>query len=267
MTDRLHVPLALALLMVLGPGLADAASPHPRPDIVQAFATPELDLIAIVGNELCRAKAKGADPMACDPRTEVVVFLGDERLALRQKNRNLLWGELPEDLTPGSYPLLVIADTKRHRLARLDVTIGAVGPPGPAGPEGPVGPTGDEGPAGPKGQAGPGGPPGPSGPPGLSNYTKVLGPYATTSIGDRGTNTREAVCPPGTSVLSGGFFYTQQPIGPPAAQFGPILVTRSYPRTDSTWRVEFKNFSHFSLDLGARAYAVCATVASSTTAR
>ncbi len=122
--------------------------------------------------------------------------------------------------------------------------LGATGPPGPPGPPGPIGPIG---------------PQGPPGHPGITNYIRVFGPFIRLTIGAFGAASRTAICPAGTKVLGGGHSYSQPSIGPPAAQFGPILVTQSEAKSDDRWTVEFTNYSHFTLEFFGQAFAICAT--------
>ena len=82
---------------------------------------------------------------------------------------------LPNDITPGTYRLGLVARSFGRFWGgsdMVDITIGAVGPQGAAGPMGPMGPAGPEGPVGP---AGPTGPAGPAGPQGLQGVQGVPG--------------------------------------------------------------------------------------------
>ncbi len=86
---------------------------------------------------------------------------------------------------------------------------GPPGPPGPPGPKGDTGAQGPEGPVGPQGIQGPIGPQGIQGPPGIttlvgSTYV-VVGPAKTSGPGADASETSQADCNPGDTVLSGGY--------------------------------------------------------------
>jgi len=73
------------------------------------------------------------------------------------------------------------------------------GPAGPAGQSGPAGPQGAQGREGDQGRQGT------QGPPGMSDYQVVSGTPVLSSGGGINLDSAYAYCPPGTSVLGGGF--------------------------------------------------------------
>ena len=111
------------------------------------------------------------------------VTLGGLELVVVSFGPSELLAELPPDLPPGSYELVVSRGHGNKRSDAFDVTLGAVGP---AGPEGPRGPQGIEGPPGLPGPQGPPGPPGPQGPPRVPRARRGLrglrGPRAAEAV-------------------------------------------------------------------------------------
>ena len=89
-----------------------------------------------------------------------VVNLGATPLAVTSFSPTAITANLPTDLAPGSYHLMVVAAGVFPRVGLLDLTIGNVGPQGAAGPPGPQGLQGPQGPAGLQGIAGVAGPAG-----------------------------------------------------------------------------------------------------------
>src|SRR4029079_5912529 len=93
-------------------------------------------------------------------------------------------------LPPGTYRLTIarIGDSPTSgRTVSVDVTLGAVGPPGPRRDIGPPGPQGETGPAGPQGLQGVAGPTGPAGPQGQTGAQGQTGPQGPIArIGPQG---------------------------------------------------------------------------------
>lgn len=79
------------------------------------------------------------------------VTLGGLPLVVLWSNREQIEAQLPDDLAPGSYLLVVARNPRRIPFYLFDVTIGAAGPQGEPGPEGDRGPQGEPGPPGPPG--------------------------------------------------------------------------------------------------------------------
>ena len=108
--------------------------------------------------------------------TTPLVQLGPISLTLAQPTTaTTIIANLPADLTPGSYELLVSFGNSTTQEASFDVTIGAAGPPGPPGATGPAGPAGAAGATGPAGPAGAIGATGPAGPAGAAGATGPAG--------------------------------------------------------------------------------------------
>jgi hypothetical protein len=99
------------------------------------------------------------------------VFLGSLSLTVVSATATAILTELPANLAPASYRLLVISSGKNPPYATSVVTIGAVGPQGPAGENGAPGSAGPAGPQGLTGPVGPQGPPGPQGPAGPGGFS------------------------------------------------------------------------------------------------
>jgi hypothetical protein len=136
---------------------------------------------------------------------------------------------------------------------------GATGPQGAAGPQGAMGPAGADGAPGPQGPAGSTGPMGPMGPQGPQGTAGVSGYQIATATFSGGLAAGQfmsatATCPAGTRVLAGGF--TQSP---PAGFNVSLTPTKSYPNTNQSWLVEFRNTQAFSLPtINMVVYAICA---------
>lgn len=137
---------------------------------------------------------------------------------------------------------------------------GVPGPMGPAGADGAQGPAGvqgapgPQGPAGPAGPAGLPGPAGPQGPAGLSGIERVVAniPTHPAGINGMGSITGAIACPAGKRVLSGGFEATH--LGS-----GNLVASRSYPDSDTTWRVTVRNTSVSPVsNVQFRVWAICA---------
>jgi hypothetical protein len=122
---------------------------------------------------------------------------------------------------------------------------GAVGPQGPAGlqgpeglqgPAGPIGADGPVGPQGPMGPAGPQGPEGPQGPAGMSGLERIAVLVDVPSAGLNGSSflDRNASCPTGKRLISGGSEASW-------TGTGVLVVSSSYPTSDTTWRVILRN--------------------------
>ena len=77
-----------------------------------------------------------------------VVNLGATALEVTSFSPTTIKANLPEELPPGSYHLVVLAGGVSKRSGSLDVTVGNTGPQGALGPAGPAGPQGPQGPPG-----------------------------------------------------------------------------------------------------------------------
>jgi type VI secretion system Hcp family effector len=153
--------IGLAVVLLLShPALGHDEKARDLPAITSVVADQNLERLTIRGSHL----ASNAAPRVTLAGLELVVvsFGPSEVLA-----------ELPLDLPPGSYELVVSRGRENKRSDAFDVTLGAVGP---AGPEGPPGPQGIEGPPGVPGPQGPPGPPGPQGLPGPAGPQGPPGP-------------------------------------------------------------------------------------------
>ena len=126
------------------------------------------------------------------------VFLGRNLLNSSLVSPTLIRAQLPRDLPPGTYLVIVSNGVGQPHFHSMDLTInsrdeagpkkgdkgdrgdrGSTGPAGPAGPQGPQGPKGDpglQGPRGPQGEPGPQGPQGPKGDTGSPGATGAQGP-------------------------------------------------------------------------------------------
>ncbi len=151
----------------------------------------------------------------------------------KKPTRRFYWGLLAKDGAPGP--------------------AGAAGVAGPVGATGSTGNTGAQGPAGPKGE------------PGLSGYEQVANSgtvYPGTGNGQNPSQPVRAVCPAGTSVLSGGYNLPWAP-GDNSGWVSSVKVASSRPFTDGAdkgWEVTLVNNS-FQLGVTVEVTAVCATVA------
>jgi type VI secretion system VgrG family protein len=134
--------VAVLCLAAAGISRAQAAG---RPAILRAIPDPAGGVLFIHGENF------GVDPTA---------FLDGLELALSFASDSLIQAEIPPDLEPGTYLLIV---WRSHRanwppriddLAVMDLTLGAVGPEGPPGERGPAGERGPEGQIGPPGRDG-----------------------------------------------------------------------------------------------------------------
>lgn len=169
---RLSKAVFTGLILVAGLSsttAAVAAKPvkppaEPPVEVREAFADQESGTLVLVGGTF----------------TAPVVTFGNDQIELSNitVDSNVLTTDLPVDLIPGDYLVLV---TQGRESESFMLTVGAVGPEGPAGVQGesgevgPVGPQGEPGSPGPQGEqgaqgeqgiAGPRGIPGPQGPQG-----------------------------------------------------------------------------------------------------
>jgi hypothetical protein len=208
--QALFLLIVLPSLAAAAPGEADGERSHPSPTVVTlAVADTDLGTLHIEGSGFGRNPAVRLGNQGGSFSPLAIVASTDRTIDAK--------------LTPtaaGSYLLLVIAGSSANRMASLDLTIGAVGPPGSAGPPGPQGPQGPAGPSGgppgppgPEGPSGPpGGPPGPEGPQGPPGADGLVGPPGPEGspgpVGPPG--------PPGPEGPPG----PQGPEGPPGPQ-GP----------------------------------------------
>jgi hypothetical protein len=88
---------------------------------------------------------------------------------------------------------------KLHSIHKADLASDALPKPGARGPQGPVGPQGNDGPQGPAGVDGTAGGFDPN------KIQYVTGPSVVIPAGGTGIQLT-ATCPPGTKVISGGYF-------------------------------------------------------------
>ena len=110
-----------------------------------------------------------------DNGQEIQLTLGGMPLPVLEHTANVILAEIPADVLPGSYVLVVWSGGGSVREDSMDVTIGEEGPVGATGPQGPEGPQGIQGPEGRIGQEGPQGPQGESGPAGADGLS-IVGP-------------------------------------------------------------------------------------------
>ncbi len=132
--------------------------------------------------------------------------------------------------------------------------IGLTGATGPQGLQGPIGPAGPQGPQGLQGLAGPKGDPGPqgvAGPAGISGYQRIGAASSPVTLGPNGGGSIGVQCPVGKKVLGGGGLET----------FEIVTLVRSYPPTETSWTVEYRNLTNTTVDNTIlQAFAICATV-------
>jgi hypothetical protein len=122
------------------------------------------------------------------------------------------------------------------------------------GPQGPEGLQGEQGLPGEDGEDGEQGPPGPPGPPGLSNYHQESVAVTVNPFTLRGISVS---CPVDTRVLGGGLNYDTDDLT--GNEQRDVVIARSYPVDDQTWRVVLTNPTDKSFQ--ATGWATCATVA------
>ena len=122
--------------------------------------------------------------------TDPGVMLNDLELLINSWSDISIEAELPREIEPGTYHLLVAKKGKfreKQDTSSMDVTIGAVGPLGPPGPPGPTGDKGTDGVAGTNGTNGIDGEDGAPGADGISCWdTNENGKCDTTEQGDDG---------------------------------------------------------------------------------
>ena len=112
----------------------------------------------------------------------IQLTLGGTPLPVLEQTATVILAEIPADVLPGSYVLVVWSGGGSVREDSMDVTVGAEGPAGATGPQGPEGPEGIQGPAGPQGPAGIQGPEGPVGPPGPRGEHGPPGPQGEQGV-------------------------------------------------------------------------------------
>ena len=137
-----------------------AATPH----VAQTTASraPNIDNVAVDSTVTPIRIAIAGETLGA---TMPVVTLDDRPLTVVTFGDRLVVAEVPADVSPGSYKLLLTNTTTRKKGSFI-TTIGAVGPQGPAGPQGLMGLPGAPGPRGEPGATGFTGPEGPVGPAG-----------------------------------------------------------------------------------------------------
>ena len=94
------------------------------------------------------------------------VSLGGTNLNIISNDGSTIVVELPENLSPGEYDLLVKSGPGKRKMDNESITIGNQGPQGDQGDQGEQGVQGTPGPRGPQGPQGVSGPLGPAGPQG-----------------------------------------------------------------------------------------------------
>jgi hypothetical protein len=173
-------PLAKFLLPLIGLIVVSsplpAAPPRP-PSIVSASANASNTAITVTGTNL----------VAQDSKHALVANLDDTQLTITASTPTSLTANLPANIAPGSYHLLISSSgnvTDGGHTAELDVTIGMTGPQGATGATGAAGATGPMGATGAAGATGATGSPGANGMNGAPGATGPIGP--TGSKGDPG---------------------------------------------------------------------------------
>jgi Collagen triple helix repeat (20 copies) len=125
---------------------------------------------------------------------------------------------------------------------------GATGPQGEVGSKGDKGEKGDTGATGDKGAdgaTGSQGPPGPQGPPGLG---AIQAAFATSASNPNDVKSANAVCPGGTTVISGGFIIQ-----------GPASINVTLETTaNNGWLVNAQETAPVATDWAVQAFALCA---------
>ena len=166
----LSVPMLVLTLVFCFPALLRAEPDIRSPDSV-VINSAQADLLA---NTIAISGRDFGDLLP-------VVNLGATALEVTSFSPTTIKANLPEELPPGSYHLLVLAGGVSKRSGSLDVTVGNTGPQGALGPAGPAGPQGPQGPPGPQGA------PAPAGPAGLAINPLQVGllkwaPYSSVSF-------------------------------------------------------------------------------------
>jgi hypothetical protein len=121
-----------------------------------------------------------------DPRRHrVYVTLAGSPLQVLSRTKSEIVAELPAEIEPGTYRLIVFRSARPRSADSMDVTIGGGGEQGPQGIQGPMGDTGPQGIQGPPGATGAQGPKGDTGPP-LASFDALAGLPCSVS-GQAGT--------------------------------------------------------------------------------
>jgi hypothetical protein len=175
------------------------------------------------------------------------------------------WAAIPSgNVIDGCYQkvegqLRVIDSTETCRPSELPISWNQTGPQGPQGPQGlkgDKGDTGETGPQGPQGESGPQGERGPQGEQGLPGRTvpdtdsfhipRFV--FAEKEIGGNSEGEVIADCPPGETVMGGGF-----------TNMGDLNILASEPTTGGGgWRVYAKNHRILPGTWSFGAWAICA---------
>lgn len=192
--------IALIVLLFGSPGQGQpAGTSGPRFQVTGAQADLDHELLVIHGVNLDAAPLR--------------IMLGLTELAIVTAGPDEILASLPASLAPGSYVLTLTrlsagARVETRDVETFDVTIGAVGPPGPPGPQGPEGPRGPEGLQGPPGAQGLPGAPGPQGPPGpqgLPGASGPPGPQGPPGAGGVPSGAMVLGVPSDTTLVAAGF--------------------------------------------------------------
>lgn len=184
--------IGLSVAMLAGGLQSRADNPHYRPVIVSAQANFVSNTLTIVGNNFGTAMP--------------TVTLDATKLTVTSNTNTQIVANLPAGIMPGSYHLTVAKAEQHHDdedkddVARLDVTLGAVGPQGPQGPQG------IQGPQGPQGVPGPVGPQGPQGPSGVAAFAGFRCPSGSVVIGFDSTGSPVCSCPHDVFTASVGTY-------------------------------------------------------------
>jgi len=211
MRSSFQAPVLLAILVsaLSGPALAAPGGSPNQMAILQVVHDTVADTLAITGESFG------------DEAPDVT--LGGVVLDVLSASDTLLVADVA-GFGPGTYVLVVSDGPAATRVARADVTIGAVGPVGPTGPTGPVGPQGNVGPTGPQGPVGPVGPQGnvgPTGPVGPQGPQGPVGPQGNVgATGPQGPQGPQGPAGPQGPQGSQGVQGPQGPAGPQGPQ-GP----------------------------------------------
>lgn len=187
--------IGLAVAMLTSGPLSRADNPHYRPVIMSAQANFVTNTLTIAGNNFGTALP--------------TVTLDATKLTVTSNTNTQIVANLPAGIIPGSYHLTVARAEQHHEdedkddVAKLDVTLGAVGPQGPQGPQGIQGP---QGPQGIQGVPGPVGPQGPQGPSGLAAFAGFRCPSGSVVVGFDSTGGPVCSCPHDVFTASVGTY-------------------------------------------------------------
>lgn len=174
---QINLTLIIEITIVLSTATAQPPGGPPQPGIQQTVITkaaadltdPSAPTILIEGEGFGTAPA---------------VSLGQDmgtllELTIVSSTELSIIAELPSEIVPATYLVVVQAGSTPNTKAIMDVTIGAVGPEGPQGVQGLEGSQGPPGPQGPSGPPGPQGEQGPAGNLALAGQNCTQGQFVT----------------------------------------------------------------------------------------